>query len=441
VSDLPHGWIRIPIGETITLNPKNISTDDTAIGFVPMPLLGTSYLGKNRFEIKKWAEVKRGYTHFANGDVLLAKITPCFENGKAGIVTQLPNGLGAGSTEFFVCRPNRELLNGKYLVAFFKTREFLKKGEVQMTGSVGHKRVPKDYLLNTIIPLPPLDEQKRIADKLDILLAAVDACRARLDKVPALIKRFRQSVLAAAMSGKLTEDWRKSNQISGKWGKTKLREIAESRLGKMLDKSKNQGVPTTYLRNINVRWFGFDLSDLLDIRVTENEIHELSIQNGDVLICEGGEPGRCAVWSAGVNKFVFQKALHRVRPNKSLLPLWLCFNLKNDADTGRLETYFTGTTIKHFTGTALSKYEIRMPNIREQNEIVRRVEALFTIADKLETRLAIARARVDQLTPSILAQAFRGELVPQDPRDEPASALLEKIANPVIAKRSLKKAA
>ena len=143
--ELPQGGSSFKIGDLISLNPKNECRDSLEIGFIPMPLLGTSYREAPKFEYRKWLAVKKGYTHFAARDVLLAKITPCFENGKAGIPINLPNGVGAGSTEYFVCRAIESVLYPEYLLAFFKTKDFLQTGEVTMTGSVGHKRIPKNY--------------------------------------------------------------------------------------------------------------------------------------------------------------------------------------------------------------------------------------------------------------------------------------------------------
>jgi len=285
----------------------------------------------------------------------------------------------------------------------------------------------RDDAYSVDILIPPLAEQKRIADKLDALLARVDACRRRLDRVPALIKRFRQAVLAAATAGELTADWRDQHKISFNWKTKRLADVAESRLGKMLDQAKNVGDPTPYLRNINVRWFGFNLTDIQVIRVTADERQNLSVRRGDVLICEGGEPGRCAVWRGDDNVFVYQKALHRLRVGTDVLPEWICYCLKHAADSGQLSELFTGTTIKHLTGISLSNFKVELPSIEEQNEIVKRVETLFAFADRLEAHYAAARAQVDKLPPSLLSKAFRGELVPQDPTDEPASALLERI--------------
>jgi type I restriction enzyme S subunit len=292
--------------------------------------------------------------------------------------------------------------------------------------------------------LAPLNEQRRIVTKLEKLLSRVNAAQERLATIPRILKRFRQSVLAAACSGQLTADWRTENQLHVRdWSVVTLNDVAELRLGKMLDRAKNLGEPTPYLRNLNVRWFRFDLNDLALIRATEQDKRELSIRNGDVLICEGGEPGRCAVWQEGDNNLIFQKALHRVRLKNGVIPEWLVANIRNDANSGRLVQLFTGSTIKHLTGRSLETYSFPGPPRLEQQEIVRRVEALFKTVDALEARYFKAKAHVDKLTQSILAKAFRGELVPQDPNDEPASVLLERITgepngSAVVKRRSRK---
>lgn len=163
------------------------------------------------------------------------------------------------------------------------------------------------------------------------------------------------------------------------------------------------------------------------MRLSPKEILELTVKKGDVFTCEGGEPGRCAVWEGQENFYVYQKALHRVRVNQNLNPYWLTYCLKTKADSGKLAEQFTGTTIKHFTGAELSKLAILLPSLLEQLEIVSRVETLFDLAHDLETRINTARDQLEKLTPALLAKAFRGELVPQDPTDEPASVLLERI--------------
>lgn len=326
-----------------------------------------------------------------------------------------------------VLRPIAAVSHGKYVEHFLNSFDY--KGYVAGTTRL---KLTQGSMNKIPVRLAPFAEQKRIADKLDGVLARVDACRDRLDRIPTLLKRFRQSVLAAATSGRLTEDWRvqRGGAVMADYAKVKLSTVTESRLGKMLDKAKNSGTATPYLRNINVRWFAFDLSDTQEMLIENVEREALLVKDGDLLVCEGGEPGRCAIWNGIADHFIFQKALHRVRADlNQLLPSWLAYSIKYAAENGSLEGLFTGTTIKHLTGIALSNFEFPLPSLEEQTEIVRRVDLLFAFADRLEARLVSARQQVGQLTPALLAKAFRGELVAQDPADEPASALLQRLAS------------
>ena len=106
------------------------------------------------------------------------------------------------------------------------------------------------------------------------------------------------------------------------WAEATIGDIADTRLGKMLDAAKNKGQPVPYLRNVNVRWGDFDLSDLQEMKVTDDEFAALAVRNGDLFVCEGGEPGRCAVWRGGPQRLVFQKALHRVRTLEGIEPAY-----------------------------------------------------------------------------------------------------------------------
>ncbi|HDG1680258.1 TPA: type I restriction-modification system specificity subunit [Kluyvera ascorbata] len=324
------------------------------------------------------------------------------------------------------------------------------RSQAQLIESLGTGTTVKGIRLEVLkaltINLPPLNEQKIIAEKLDTLLAQVDSTKARLEQIPQILKRFRQAVLAAAVSGLLIDSNKKKHHplcsewqwpaLPSTWDVHKYSELVDSRLGKMLDKAKNIGSATKYLGNINVRWFSFDLENLQDILISDIERRELSLNLGDVLICEGGEPGRCAIWREHQGTpVIFQKALHRARVKEKIIPEWLAYNLKNDSNNLSLSQLFTGTTIKHLTGKALANYPIRVPPLEEQHEIVRRVEQLFAYADTIEKQVNNALTRVNSLTQSILAKAFRGELTAQWRAENPdlisgensAAALLEKI--------------
>ncbi|MEF1340895.1 restriction endonuclease subunit S, partial [Vibrio rotiferianus] len=199
------------ISDVAQVNPKKIDAEpDTTSGFVPMALAPVSFSDSLRYEEKYWKEIKKSYTNFQNGDVLFAKVTPCFENGKAAIVDGLPNGIGAGSSEFYVLRPHTPYFLPEILFALIKTQKFANDGAANMTGAVGLRRVPRAFVESFDAPMIPIAEQKVIAEKLGNLLAQVEATKARLENTLETLKQFRQSVLAAAMSGKLTETWRES---------------------------------------------------------------------------------------------------------------------------------------------------------------------------------------------------------------------------------------
>lgn len=230
-------------------------------------------------------------------------------------------------------------------------------------------QITKSNLEKIYVKFPELRLQDQIVAKLDSLLARVESCRAHLDRAAATIKRFRQSTLFLAISTPLFI----SENADEIWKTFYLKDVADIQLGKMLDKAKNRGKEVDYLRNVNVRWFSFDLADVKKMRLPESELANFSVKDGDVFICEGGEPGRAAVWRNGRNHFVYQKALHRVRLSDAILPEWLVFCLKVDAEKSGLEEYFTGTTIKHLTGVALKRYRFMAPSVKAQRLIVEKI--------------------------------------------------------------------
>lgn len=172
--DLPKNWIWTRLSTLAEIAPRNHVEDESMVGFVPMPLVSTSHTGEHGQEIRPWIEIKKGYTHFADGDIGLAKITPCFENSKAVVFRGLKNGLGAGTTELHIARPIGNFIEPRYVLLHLKSPRYLIIGETKMTGSAGQKRVPKNYFSETPLPLPPLNEQHRIVAKVDELMALCD---------------------------------------------------------------------------------------------------------------------------------------------------------------------------------------------------------------------------------------------------------------------------
>jgi type I restriction enzyme S subunit len=422
--ELPVGWELIRLSEAAewgsggTPSRRNLDYYGGKIPWIKTGELGPRHITRTEETISDLGLANSSAKIFPEGSIAIAMYGATI--GKVsilGVPAATNQACAVAAVNLGVCSPE---FFYHYLCS--QRDEFVKAGKGGAQPNVSQGLI-KDWP----IPLAPLNEQRRIAAKLDTTLAAVEACRQRLDGVAAILKRFRQAVLTAATSGELTREWREERGLADFWKTKVLSEIADSRLGKMLDQRKNTGQLTPYLRNINVRWFSFDLEDIQEIRLADTEIIDLDVRFGDLLVCEGGEPGRCAVWRGEDSKYTFQKALHRVRTSKHLLADYLSFCLSNSANNGKLEQLFTGSTIKHLTGASLKKLQILLPSREEQEEIVDRVESLYSLADQLEARLTIARKVVDRLTPALLAKAFRGELVPKDPGDEPASVLLERI--------------
>ena len=170
--NLPDSWYLTDIKNIFTINPKNKVADDVIAGFVPMTNIADGYSNEFRFESKLWGDIKKGFTHFAKGDIVVAKISPCLENRKSVIVTSLPNGIGAGTTELFVFRSQCVL--AEYGLYFFKSDLFINHCVGTFNGVVGQQRISKSIIESIKFPLPPISEQKRIVDAIHTVFAKLD---------------------------------------------------------------------------------------------------------------------------------------------------------------------------------------------------------------------------------------------------------------------------
>lgn len=293
------------------------------------------------------------------------------------------------------------------------------KGMAQMN-------INQTILKNTPIPLPPLAEQERIVAKIEELMPLVEEYGKAEEQLTKLNAEFpdklRKSILQQAVQGKLTErdpadepaselikriktekealiksgkikkekllpaitDEEKPFDIPDTWEWVRLAEISEMCLGKMLDKTKNKGVLHPYLRNVNVRWGAFDLTDILQMRFENDEEEKYSVKYGDLVVCEGGEPGRCAVWSDKDSTFRIQKALHRIRFSSCVDPFFGYRVFEYCACNGYFSKRFSGETIKHLPGAVLANIAFPIPPLAEQKRIVKRVEELLALCDELK---------------------------------------------------------
>ncbi|MDA2923309.1 restriction endonuclease subunit S [Acidobacteria bacterium AH-259-L09] len=500
-TDLPEGWEPTTLPEVCQINPPKPSKDalpaDSLVTFVPMPAVDAELGAITEPELRPFGKVRKGYTAFREGDVIFAKITPCMENGKAAIARGLHNGVGFGSTEFLVLRPTGALLED-FICYFIRQESYRKSAEAEMTGSVGQKRVPKGFLERTELHLPPLPEQKRIVAKVQALLAEVNKARERLAKVPTILKRFRQSVLAAACSGRLTEDWREKHpdiepasellasiakrrriaygaalREAERKGDRKPRKIFPDKPSSI--KAEMPGLPETWaVTNVDflahvTKLAGFEYTKYINLE-NVGEVPVVRAQNVQMgrFLSEN-----LKYISKKVSDFLERSQLHgreilmvfigagtgnvcmapkedrwHLAPNVAKIDVdgvstrYLLLYLQSPIGFSYMSSWIKATAQPSLSMATIREIVVHLPPLTEQHEIVRRVEALFALADTIENRVKGATTRAGKLTQSILSKAFRGELVPTEAElarkenrtYEPASALLKKIKSTRTAK-------
>lgn len=417
---IPECWLNSPLSDVATVtmgqSPESRSYNEEGHG---LPFFqGKAEFGKLYPTVRKWCTEP---TKIAEaGDILLSVRAPVGPTNLAPYQCCIGRGLAAIRAV--------EPFNQKYLLHYFRCIEpWLTQ---QGTGTT-FAAISGDFIRTLDVPTAPLNEQKRIADKLDSLLARVDACRERLDRVPLILKRFRQAVLSAATLGILTEDW----AGGGNWSTSQLGKLlTDVRYGTAKKSAYDIKEGTPVIRIPNIINGRVDTTDLKYCHFDKKELETLSLKEGDLLIIRSNGSldlvGKAAVVGPEVQGYVFAGYLIRLRVKTNLInPRFLYFCLSSPDIRQHIELTARSTSgVNNINSEEIRSIEVKLPGIDEQLEIVRRVESLFAYADRLEARYTVARAHVDQLTPSLLDKAFRGELVPQDPNDEPAEKLLERIS-------------
>lgn len=325
-----------------------------------------------------------------------------YTNEEAGIFTDIPVIIFDDFTTAFhyVDFPFKVKSSAMKILKAVKERASLKYLFYKMQTISIDKDLHKRYWISKYsqleIPLPPLPTQQKIAAILD-----------KADEV----RRYNQQLIdkyEALTQGLFLEMFGDPVRNEKEFPLQMIKDFGTSRLGKMLDGKKIVGNNLKpYLRNSNVQWFRFQLNDLLQMDFDENDKNEFSLKSGDVLMCEGGEIGRCAIWKKEVEECYFQKAIHRIRlDNKQVLPEYFVYMFKNLSDNGGLDEYKSAATISHLTGEKLKKMKLPIPPISLQNEFANRVQ----IIEQQKTLAQEALAKSEALFEGLLQGAFRGEL-------------------------------
>jgi type I restriction enzyme, S subunit len=279
-------------------------------------------------------------------------------------------------------------------------------------------------LLKFKIELPPLTEQRRIVAKLDALTIRLASARAELSRALDLASRLRLSALRSIFQFG-------NEEVPPGWSLKRIDEIAKVQLGRQRSPKDHTGpYMRPYLRAANITWKGLDLTDVKEMNFAPEEFRTFQLKSGDVLLNEGSgsakEVGKPAVWRSQIKNICFQNTLLRVRPF-SYDPDLLRYCLLYLALSGQFVANTQGVNIIHIGKAGLARFVIPVPPQHEQKILLDRLNGIFARAGRLEVEAARSRALLDRLEASILTKAFRGELVPQDPNDEPATVLLDRI--------------
>ncbi|HIF9059160.1 TPA: restriction endonuclease subunit S [Photobacterium damselae] len=450
MSELPKGWKYQELKNIADVVSGNaFKSKDFVENGIPVVKISNvqsnKYIEKNQEYLPYSFNCETNAKYLVNpGDLLIALTRPVVSNKLK--VCIYPNKQSNGLLNQRVARIDiNKSFCKPYLIYFLNSKLFRDAVQDNMSETLQPNLSPKALSEISII-CPPLNEQKRIVEKLDEVLAQVDTIKARLDGIPAILKRFRQSVLAAAVSGKLTEEWRGSSLYDDEgfpiaWTRKGLDELGELARGKSKHRPRN-----------DPKLFGDEYP---------------FIQTGEVAQSNGLITG-CTKWYSqfGLEQSkLFPKGTLCITiaaniADTAILDIDACFpdsvvgftpieeitsalfvKYLIDVNKNNLEQFAPATAQKNINLKVLKSLSLPYPCLTEQNEIVRLVEQYFAFADTIEAQVKKAQTRVDNLTQSILAKAFRGELVPQDPNDEPADKLLERIAAARKEAEALAKAA
>ncbi len=475
--ELPDGWAMTTLGEACLINPRFFTEpveDDRELSFLPMAAVeaGTGRIDLSRTRL--FADVRKGYTKFSEGDVLFAKITPCMENGKIAVAKGLTNNCGCGSTEFHVLRPH-EGVSGDFLLFFLFQDVFRREAQGHMAGTAGQLRVPTGFLEEALLALPSLAEQHRIVAEMEKQFTRLDASVAALKRVQANLKRYRASVLKAACEGKLVpteaelarsegRDYEPADQLLERiLSERQARRESQEKRGR---KYREPSPPdTSGLSELLEGWAWSSIGQSFDVHVGATPSRaRADYWNGDIAWVSSSEVSFSRIKST--REFITEEGLRKssvnlnpagtvllgmigegkTRGQVSILDIPAC-NSQNSAairvsqsglpteyvfyylwsQYGATRQIGSGNNQPALNKTRVQEIPLPLPPLAEQHRIIAEVERRLSVVQKAEATVDAGLKRAERLRQSILKQAFSGKLIPQDPSDEPASVLLDRI--------------
>ena len=435
--DVPDNWEWVRIKTACVINPRNSIDDNTEVSFVPMANIKEGYANKFISDIRVWKKVKKGYTHFADNDIGIAKITPCFENKKSVVFSGLINGYGAGTTELHIVRTISSLVIPEYLLNFVKRDDFITGGVLTFSGDVGQQRVTKDYVANYLFTLPPLNEQQRILNAVHNANSLIESIEKSKDNLIRDIDKTKSKILDLAIRGKLVpqdpndepasvllERIRAEKEEQIKQGKIK-RNKKESVIFKGSDNSYYQDLPSNwikirlstiseiitkgttprggkvayrqsgigFLRAENIA--GYDKLDLSNLNYVDEESHNnylkrSILKENDILITIAGTLGRTAIVPQQALPLNTNQAVAIVRlvNNRLINVKYLVYALNSPIIKSDLLAKSVDMAIPNLSLENIADCNISLPPLTEQKRIVDEIEKIFAVLDDIANQVA-----------------------------------------------------
>lgn len=404
---VPAGWSDGTLTDFCDINPRLAQraemNADTPVSFIKMEDVSNNAVVRN-VRVAPYGQVSKGFTSFQNGDVLVAKITPCFENGKGGFVQGLRNGVGFGSTEFHVLRARKDS-NSEFLYQFTNSEDFRLKGEANMTGSAGQRRVPTEYLKTLDVIFPPLPEQQKIAAILSSVDDVIEKTRAQIDKLKHLKTGMMQELLTKGIgSGGVPHTEFKDSpvgRIPKEWHAVLLDEVAARGSGHTPRKSKPE------YWNGGVNWVSLSDTNKLDrlyVTTTAKQISELGLKNSSAVIHPPGTvvlSRDAGIGKSGITTKEMAVSQHFIawRCSERLDNHFLYYVLQHWKP--RFEAIAMGSTIKTIGLSFFKQLHIPIPPASEQKAIAGTLKSIdlkiFCMERKLNAVGGLKKALMQDL--------------------------------------------
>jgi type I restriction enzyme S subunit len=426
MSNLPKGWIKCQLGDVVEygktnkVEPINIPENAWMLELEDIEK-DTSKLLKRLSFSERLSKSTKNY--FNKGDVLYGKLRPYLNK----VIIADQDGLC--TTEIVPINPN-SIVDGWYLFYWFKYSEFLKYVE-SVSHGIQMPRLGTEAGLKAPFRLAPLAEQKRIVTKLDSLFAYTRRARQELDHIPKLIERYKQAILSAAFRGDLTADWRKENLLIEEWKELALKEFLSEPLSNGRSVCDGDGFPVLRLTCLKDRLI--DLNENKKGMWSREEALKFLVCTKDFFVSRGNGSlslvGKGSLVGVVTDEIAYPDTLIRVRVKPEVYNveflsfIWNSYSIRRQIEKAAKTT----AGIYKINQKSIENFIFPIPSLQEQQEIVEKLKKYFQAIDRLEQEYQKAMKFLDRLEQSTLAKAFRGEIVPQDPNDEPASILLERI--------------